>query len=247
MELRSEPRFGTCSSAVLDVMRDKVYTYDTAITEVSGTGLRIEMAEELAIGETIRLLVNGYRMLAQVRRCVPSESGFIIGIERIDAWSGPPAGSALIAQKTELESQVKVLGRTKLREPLDNLHAAALGALFADPRWRTKVTKYQAIFIAAGCVALAGWAGFGAGVSLHGKLPGAMAPKTGSAKQLPGTPKSAADVAPPKAAATVVVTPLQNARVEEPPVQKAEVVAPPVQRAQVVTPPVQKAEVVGPP
>ena len=30
-------------------MRDKVYTYDTAITEVSGTGLRIEMAEELAI------------------------------------------------------------------------------------------------------------------------------------------------------------------------------------------------------
>src|SRR5260221_12369747 len=104
MELRAEPRFGTRSSAVLEVVRDQVYTYDTTITEVSGIGLRIEMAEELTVGETIRLLVHNYYMFAQVRRCTPSESGFIIGVERIDAWNGPPAGDPSIPSKTATAS-----------------------------------------------------------------------------------------------------------------------------------------------
>ena len=44
MELRTEPRFETRSSASVEVVRDKVYTYETTITQVSGTGFRLEMA-----------------------------------------------------------------------------------------------------------------------------------------------------------------------------------------------------------
>jgi Domain of unknown function (DUF4115)/PilZ domain len=237
MELRAEPRFETRSTAVLEVFRDKVHTYDTTITEVSGIGLRIEMAEELAVGQTIRLLVDNYYMFAQVRRCLPSEAGFTIGVERIDAWNGPPAGNASIPSKTAIASPVKVVGRPKLTSPLDNLRGAALKAIFADPRWRKTQSKYQTVFIAVGCIALAGWAGFGAGVSLHGKPRVATQAKTESA------PKSAAAVAPPKTATpslvaknlvaseasgrAVAVPPLQKVHVDEPTVQKAVVAAPP--------------------
>ena len=137
MESRAEPRFGTLSSAVVEVIRDRVYTHDTTITEVSGTGLRIEMAEELTVGEDVRLLINGYLVFARVRRCIPSESGFVIGLERIDDWNGPRAESALGPLKTSAVSPVKVLGRPKLKHPLDDLHGAAFRALFADPRLRT--------------------------------------------------------------------------------------------------------------
>jgi len=242
MELRAEPRFETRSSASVEVVRDRVYTYDTSITEVSGIGLRIEMAEELTVGETIRLLVNDYYLFAQVRRCVPSESGFTVGVERIDAWNGLPAGSAPIPSKTAIASPVKVVGRPKLTNPLDNLRLAALRALFTEPRWRKTHPKYQTVFIAAGCIALAGWAGFGAGVSLHGKPQVATPAKTGSAKPLTYVPNSAAAVAPPKATTNFVATnlvageassralavpPLQKARVAETPVPKAVVAAPP--------------------
>ena len=150
MELRAEPRFGTRSSAVLEVVRDKVYTYDTTITEVSGIGLRIETAEELTVGETVRLLMDNYYMFAQVRRCVPSESGFIVGIERIDAWNGPPAGNASIPSKTATASPVKVLGRPKLTKPLDNLHGVALRALFSEPRWRKTTAEVSNRFYRCG-------------------------------------------------------------------------------------------------
>src|ERR1700676_4176194 len=141
MELRAEPRFGTRTSAVVEAIRDKVYTCEITITEVSGIGLRIEIAEELTVGENVRLVVDGYHMFAQVRRCVPSESGFTIGVERIDAWNAPPSESALL--ETATPSPVKALGRPKLRNPLDNLRGAALQALFADPRLRTVQVKYQ--------------------------------------------------------------------------------------------------------
>jgi len=233
MELRTEPRFETRSAAVLEVVRDKVYTYDSTITEVSGIGLRIEMAEELTVGETIRLLVHNYYMFAQVRRCMPSGSGFTIGVERIDAWNGPPAGDASIPSKTGTASPAKVVGRPKLTNPLDNLHGAALRALFAEPRWRKTQPKYQTVVITAGCIALAGWAGFGAGVSLHGKPKVATEAKTGSAKPLADAPKSAAAVAPPKAATTSPVA--KNLVASE--VSRPAVVMPAVQKAQAVIPP----------
>lgn len=196
MELRAEPRFGTLSSVVLEVIRDKVYTYEGTITEVSGIGLRIEMADELTIGERIRLTVNGYQMFAQVRRCGPAESGFVVGVERIDAWDGPPAGNPLAPPETATTPPVKRLGRTELKNPLDSLHGVALRGLFADPRWRTREKKYRAIFIAAGCIALAGWAGFDAGVSFHRQPHGTAFARTAVAKPLPGAPKSAGDAAP---------------------------------------------------
>jgi hypothetical protein len=238
MELRAEPRFGTRSSAIVEAIRDRIYTYDITITEVSGAGLRIEMAEELKVGENVRLLVNGYHMFAQVRRCVPSESGFIIGVERIDAWNGPPLENELVPDRTATTSPVKVLGRTKLKNPLDNLRSSALRGLFADRRMRTKKTKYQGVFIAAGCIALAGWAGFGVGTSLHPKSHGATPAATAEIKHLPSAPKSAAVATPPDATAAhvvasevgtraVVVPALAKARVPETPVQKPQAVAPP--------------------
>ena len=253
MESRAEPRFETRSSASLEVVRDKVYTYDATITEVSGIGLRIELAQELTVGEDIRLLVNDYLMLARVRRCIPSESGFTIGLERVDDWSG------LVPQKAAASSPVKVLGRPKLKNPLDSLHAAAFRALFADPRLRTRKTKFQAGFLATGCIALAGWAGVGAGVSVHGKPKIAARAKTESAALVPDAPKSAAlavpisatdaaakpapGAAPPKPAATNLAAPnIVAAKASSP-----AVVAPPLAKARVAEPPVQKAEVVAAP
>jgi hypothetical protein len=238
MELRAEPRFGTRSSAVVEAIRDKIYTYDITITEVSGTGLRIEMAEELKVGENVRLLVDGYHMFAQVRRCVPSASGFIVGVERIDAWNGPPPANALDPLKTATAPPAKVLARTKLKNPLDNLRVAALRALFADPRMRTREIKYQGAFIAVGCMALAGWAGFGAGSFLHGKSQGVAPAGTAAIKPLPSTPKSAAVVAPPKPnAPNLVASEISTRPVIAPAAAKARVEEPPVQKAVAVTPP----------
>lgn len=238
MESRAEPRFETRASVSIEVVRDKVYTYDATITEVSGIGLRIELAQELTVGEDIRLLVSDYLVFARVRRCIPSESGFTIGLERVDGWDAPSSGSASAPQTTAAASAVKVLGRPKLKNPLDSLHGASLQALFSDPRLRTRKTKFQAAAIAAGCIAMVAWAGIGASISLHGRVQAATPPKAGTAKQLPGAPKTAADIAPPKSAATntvaskvtspaVVVPASQKAPVEVPPVQKAEVTAPP--------------------
>ncbi len=217
--------------------------------------MRIEMANELTVGENIRLLVDNYHMFAQVRSCTPAESGFVIGLERIDAWNAPPAESTSVPAKTAIASPVKVVGRPELKNPLDNLRRAALGSLFTDPRLRTTQKKYQAVLIAAGCIALAGWAGFGAGVSFRRKPERAAPAETGAGKQLPGPSKSADSVAPPKAAGTklvgsaasstpVVVPPLQKARVEAAPnlaAHPATVVVPPLQMARVEAHPAQNA------
>ncbi len=261
MELRAEPRFETRSSASIEVVRDKVYNYATTITEVSGVGLRLEMAQELTAGEDVRLLIDGYIVFARVRRCIPSESGFIIGIERIDDWSGPPTGSALISQKTAAPSPVKIVGRPKLRNPLDSLHAAAFRALFNDPRLRTKKMKYQAGFIVTGCIALAGWAGVGTGVSLHGKPKIATPAKAESVKQWPVTPKSAvpaapisaANAAPAKSAApspiatNLVATNIVGTNNVVSKASSPAVVAAPLPKPRVEVPPAQKAEVAAPP
>ena len=274
MELRAEPRFGTRSSAVVEAVRERIYTYDITITEVSGTGFRIEMTEELNVGENVRLLVNGYHLFAQVRRCVPSESGFIVGVERIDAWNTVPAATA----------PAKELGRTKLKNPLNTLHSASLQALFSDPRMRAKDFKYQPVLIAAGCIALAGWAGFGAGVSLYRKSRGPAPAGIAAIQHLPNPAASATVAAPPQASAAspvasassspaVVPPPLPKPQVSQPPVQKAvaasgtvaappkastaspvasaptspAVVPPPLPKPQVSQPPVQRAAAATPP
>jgi len=234
MELRAEPRFGTRSSAVVEAVRERIYTYDITITEVSGTGFRIEMTEELNVGENVRLLVNGYHLFAQVRRCVPSESGFIVGVERIDAWNTVPAATA----------PAKELGRTKLKNPLNTLHSASLQALFSDPRMRAKDFKYQPVLIAAGCIALAGWAGFGAGVSLYRKSRGPAPAGIAAIQHLPNPAASATVAAPPQAsAASPVASASSSPAVVPPPLPKPQVSQPPVQRAAAATPPVHASSI----
>ena len=75
------------------------------------------MAEELNVGENVRLVVNGYHMFAQVRRCVPSESGFTIGLERIDGVEWAASESALVPLDAATTSPAKVLGRTEAKKP----------------------------------------------------------------------------------------------------------------------------------
>ena len=149
-----------------------------------------------------------------------------------------------------------MLGRRQLRNLLDNLHGAAMSALFADPRLRTRKIKLEAESMApAGCIALAGWAGFGAGgnfsswkaagchtcengssqktVARYSEL---SAARSTSTKPKPPPPKFAQSPAKIERAGsglvasntgtTLVVPPLPNIRVEPPPVQKAVPVAP---------------------
>jgi hypothetical protein len=269
MESRTEPRFETRSSAVVEIIRDRAYTYDATITEVSGIGLRIEMAEELKVGENIRLTVNGYQMFATVRRCLPAESGFTIGVERVDSWDGPKADSAPVSAKATKTVEAvpptpaNVLGRPKLKNPLDNLHGAALRGLFADPRWRTPPKSYKTAFIAAGCIALTGWAGIGGWSLLRHKAQVAPSIKTDTAKPLPGD-LTAGDATPPKTNTTKTVSsakvtpvpvqkaPVQAAAAQKPPTQapvaqKAPVQAPAAQKTPVQPLPAQKAPVQAPP
>jgi|GEM_PF-6578155 len=240
MELRAEPRFETRSPAVVEVIRDKVYTFDATITEVSGVGLRIETPEELRVGETIRLLVNSYHMFAQVRGSKPGDSGFVIGLERIDAWNGPAPGASA-PEKMAAASPVPVVGRPTLKKPLDNLHRAALRELFANPRFRTVPRKYQTAIIAAGCIAVAGWAGIGAILSIRSKSQGTTHAEAAPVKQLSGAPNSNAVVTNPVASTAsskpVIAPPVQTAHVAAAPpptVQQTPVaVALPVQTARV--------------
>jgi hypothetical protein len=229
MESRAELGLETRSPAFIEVFRDKVYTYRASITEFSGTGLRLEMAEELTAGEDIRLLVNNQHLFARVRRCIPSESGFTIGAERIDDWNGPRAEKPLAPAKTAIPSQKNILEPPALKNPPDNLRASALTAQSADPRPTTTQTKNRAAAVAAGCIAIAGWAAFGMSTSIHGNPQVATLARASAVQQLPVVPQSAPTnfVVTEATNPPVVVPPLRKARVEEPPVQKAEVVAPP--------------------
>lgn len=239
MELRAEPRFETSSAGVVEVIRDRAYTYDVIITEVSGIGLRIVTAEKLSLGEQIRVTVNGYQMFAQVRRCDPAESGFIIGVERVDDWDKPPSENELASPGTAKTAQSEVLGRPKLKHPVDNLRGAALRAVFADPRLRTPERNYRTAFIAVSCVAFAGFAGLGGWSVYSHKQASAPSIKT-------VTPKP-----PPRALEAADVTPLNtdtskiassgNTEVAAPPVQKVSVEIPEAQTARAAAPPKLKA------
>ena len=191
MEGRAEPRFKTDSKGVVEVIRDKVYTFSGRITEVSGTGFQIEMAEPLTEDETVRLTFDGYHMLARVRHCVRHDTAYRIGIERVDQWEGKAStgvGSPLVA------------GRPAPRNPVDSLRAAAVRELFADPRLRTKQAKYQLGAIGAACVALAAWAGgsvFWHAVGHRGQA--ASVSGTAAMKALADRPATAVDEAARKA------------------------------------------------
>jgi hypothetical protein len=184
MEVRAEPRFKTDSVGVVEVIRDKAYTFEGRITDVSGIGFQIEMAEPLTEGETIRLTVDGLHMLAQVRHCMLDDSTYKIGVERVDQWDGKVSEGVM--RPPIVAGRKAVLGRPALKNPVGSLRGAALRELFADPRLRTKQVKYRAVAILAVTVALAMWAG--ESVFLHGvghKELGAATSKTGATKALP--------------------------------------------------------------
>ena len=197
MEPRTEPRFETDLAAVVEVIRDKTYTLKGRITDVSGLGFRIETAEPLVVGETIRLTANNFQMLARVCHCKQSDSAFSIGVERVDPWEGMVANGA--ATPTALAGLQPVLGRPVLKNPVGYLRGAAMRGLFANARSKTKRMNYQAAFIFAGSVALAAWAG-GSVVwnSLGHRLSGTATSKAVAAQPLPVRPSTGAGASPLK-------------------------------------------------
>jgi hypothetical protein len=197
MEPRTEPRFETDLAAVVEVIRDKTYTLNGRITDVSGLGFRIETAEALAVGETIRLTANNYQMLARVCHCKQSDSGFSIGVERVDPWEQMVATAA--AMPTAIAGAQPVLGRPVLKNPVGYLRAAALRGLFESARSKSKQTNYQAAFIVAGSVALAAWAG-GSVVwnSVSHRLSGTATSKVVAAQPLPVRPSTGPGASPLK-------------------------------------------------
>ena len=244
MESLAELGLETHSPAFIEVFRDKVYTYRASITEASGTGLRLEMTEELTAGEEIRLLVNNQHLSARGRRCIRSESGFTIGAERIDDWNAPRVEKPSVPLKTVITPQAKVVERPEPQNPPDNLGGAA--ARSADQRLRTTQTKNRAVAVAAGCIAIAGWAGFLTGTTIHGIPQIVTAVRTTATKPFPDVPKFATtNFAAVKEASgpAIVVPPPQKARVKAPPVQKAEVVATAKLAAQPSTVPVSRISI----
>jgi hypothetical protein len=195
MEVRTEPRFKTDSVTAVEVIRDKAYTFEGRITDVSGIGFQIEMAEPLMEGETIRLTVDGYHMLTQVRHCVLHDSTFKIGVERVDQWDGKVSEGLM--RSPIMAGRQAVLGRPVLKNPVGSLRGAALRELFADPRLRTKQAKYQGAAILAATVALAMWAGGSAFLHAvrHREL-GAATSMTGATKAVPVRPTTRVNATP---------------------------------------------------
>jgi hypothetical protein len=148
---RAEPRFKTDTLGVIEVIRDEAYTLQARIADVSGIGFQLEMTEPLELGETVRLTVDGYQMLGEVRRCIRDGTAYNIGVERVDAWNG-----------TGIESTPTSLGRPVIKHPLGSLRAVAMRELFADPRLRDQKLKCQTVALAAAVAALAAWAGISA-------------------------------------------------------------------------------------
>jgi hypothetical protein len=195
MEPRTEPRFETNSAVVVEVIRDKTYTLPGRITDVSGLGFRLEMAEPLTTGETIRVTVNGYQMFAQVRHCGHSDSGFAIGVERIDAWEGKAADPA--AMPASMPGTQPVAGRPVLKNSVGYLRGAALRGLFANPRLRAKRTKHQDALIFAASIALAACAGGSVvWVTVGHRLLGTATSKPRAAQMLPARPTTIASATP---------------------------------------------------
>jgi PilZ domain-containing protein len=159
---RTEPRFRTDAGSVVEVLRDKAYTLPARIFNFSGTGFQIETMEPLKVGETIRLAVEGYQILGEVRHCMPHGSTYRIGAERVDKWDGN-----VIADPQAVPGH-PVLGRPILKNPVGSLRSVALRELFADPRLRAQRVKYQAVALVAAAVALAAWAGISALLQVTG-------------------------------------------------------------------------------
>ncbi len=228
MDERAEPRFKTDSATVIEVVRDQAYTFDGRITDVSALGFQLELAHSLMVGETIRLTVDGYHLFAQVRRSVRSGSHFEIGVERIDQWDSPASGPTTAA--SAVADPPAALGRPVLRKSLDTLGSMALRELFRSsrskvtgPRKETstpkegdqpnetappkakRVLNYQGALLAAGCIALAGWAGGVVPWRSHGPKPSekAASPEASAPATRPVQPKTPPlDTTPPTTASS---------------------------------------------
>ena len=224
MELRKEPRFKTDLVARIEVIREKTYIFEGRVANVSALGFQVEMVEPLTVGETIRLTVDGFHMLAQVHHCVRSDAAFKIGVERVDQWDATVGEGAPMSPI--MPRPLPVLGRPELKNPLGSRRPSAVRAFFAHPRFRGKQTKQQAVFILAGSVVLAAsLAGFARWDFLVHRLPSAAVPKPKAEKALPVRPttrmnaiQQTTDIANLSVPGTGTVPSAQQAKAVVPPI-----------------------------
>jgi hypothetical protein len=126
MHLRTEPRFTTETSAVLQRLRQDAPQLPARILDVSGVGFRLLVQEALTVGEPLRILFGDYKLLVMIRYSVPVENGHAVGVERIDAWLEDD--KAVPSMKRDTGS---TLGLPQLKGHLGLLRTTALRDLFA--------------------------------------------------------------------------------------------------------------------
>ena len=85
MERRSEPRFAAGQTVRLIVLGRNGNTADrhlqAELTDVSGNGVRLRVAERVAVGDAVRLDIDDNAILGEVCHCSEWGNSFTCGVE----------------------------------------------------------------------------------------------------------------------------------------------------------------------
>ena len=81
MERRAEPRFPVDKPIKVTFLGQPDRQVDAAITDVSGLGMRLFLAEAAPLDAAIRIDLDDALLLGEVCHCAPHEGGFAVGIQ----------------------------------------------------------------------------------------------------------------------------------------------------------------------
>jgi hypothetical protein len=85
VERRREPRFAAGQTVRLIVLdrngNSADRQIDAEVTEISGKGVRLRVAERIAVGDAVRLDMEDNAILGEVCHCSETGNGFICGVE----------------------------------------------------------------------------------------------------------------------------------------------------------------------
>ncbi|MBZ5636568.1 MAG: PilZ domain-containing protein [Acidobacteriia bacterium] len=83
MNRRGEPRFQVNAPAKLTPLDDPERELDCILVDISGSGMKLVLSEELVEGQMISVEVGQHMVLADVRHCTARGSKFAIGVEKV--------------------------------------------------------------------------------------------------------------------------------------------------------------------
>lgn len=85
MNRRGEPRFQVSAPAKLTPLDDPERELDCILADISGSGMKVVLSEELGEGQMISVEVGQHMVLGDVRHCTARGSKFVIGVEKVHA------------------------------------------------------------------------------------------------------------------------------------------------------------------